>query len=145
VNTLAGRAHYHVTAEVGHAAVTPAGARGVQVGTVFAGEPVAVYVERRGGRVDNTARRRCLCNALLAAAGFRSADPTGTPSRRLSPSGRTSPGRGTCWPRVADGDTYTAEQAVAYLLGRWSERFGSVDDGAGEFGEPAVVGAGGAA
>jgi NAD(P)H-dependent flavin oxidoreductase YrpB (nitropropane dioxygenase family) len=32
-------------------------------------EPVAVY-ERHGGRPANTVGRRCLCNALLATAGF---------------------------------------------------------------------------
>lgn len=33
-------------------------------------EPVATYVERKGGRPANTDGRACLCNALLATAGL---------------------------------------------------------------------------
>lgn len=33
-------------------------------------EPVEIYVGRRGGRPANTVGRRCICNGLLATAGF---------------------------------------------------------------------------
>jgi hypothetical protein len=33
-------------------------------------EPVRAYSETKGGRVQNTDGRKCLCNALLATAGL---------------------------------------------------------------------------
>jgi NAD(P)H-dependent flavin oxidoreductase YrpB (nitropropane dioxygenase family) len=38
-------------------------------------EPPATYVDRKGGRVENTDGRACLCNALMAAAGLAQQRP----------------------------------------------------------------------
>lgn len=80
-------------------------------------EPVAVY-ERHGGRVANTAGRRCLCNALLATPGLAQVRPGGY----LEPAIVTA---GTDFTAVRhllskldpDQDTYTAQDVVNYLLG----------------------------
>jgi len=60
-------------------------------------EPVRTYTEHKGGRVENTDGRQCLCNGLLAAAGF--------PQRRAD--GYTEP------PLVTGGTDYTT---VARLM-----------------------------
>jgi len=59
-------------------------------------EPLAVYT-RKGGRAENAEGRRCLCNALLAAADF--------PQQR--PDGSTEP------PIVTSGDDFRAVLALA--------------------------------
>jgi NAD(P)H-dependent flavin oxidoreductase YrpB (nitropropane dioxygenase family) len=81
-------------------------------------EPVEVYVDRRSGRIDNTAGRRCLCNALLATAGLPQQRPDGYTEPAIVTAGTDFTGARHLLARVADGDTYTAADAVAYLLGR---------------------------
>lgn len=41
-----------------------------EIGYRCPAEPIATYVDRKGGRPANTDGRACLCNALLATAGF---------------------------------------------------------------------------
>ncbi|SPL98861.1 Enoyl-[acyl-carrier-protein] reductase [FMN] [[Actinomadura] parvosata subsp. kistnae] len=76
-------------------------------------EPVEVYQQRRGGRVQNTEGRRCLCNALLATAGYAQERPGGYAEPAIVTCGTdltairhlatTHPG-------------YTAADVLAYLL-----------------------------
>ncbi|MCK2218314.1 nitronate monooxygenase [Actinomadura sp. ATCC 31491] len=78
-------------------------------------EPVEVYQQRRGGRVQNTEGRRCLCNALLATAGYA----------QERPGGYAEPAIVTCGTDLtavrhlsaAHPAGYTAADVVAYLLG----------------------------
>jgi NAD(P)H-dependent flavin oxidoreductase YrpB (nitropropane dioxygenase family) len=59
-------------------------------------EPARVYLGRKGGRAANTEGRRCICNALLAAADL--------PQRR--PHGYLEP------PIVTSGNDFTAVEAL---------------------------------
>lgn len=49
-------------------------------------EPLAVYT-RKGGRAQNAEGRRCLCNALLAAADFPQQRPDGSTEPAIVTSG----------------------------------------------------------
>jgi NAD(P)H-dependent flavin oxidoreductase YrpB (nitropropane dioxygenase family) len=80
-------------------------------------EPVAVYVDRRGGRVDNTVGRHCLCNALLATAGLPQQRADGYTEPAIVTAGKDFTGVRHLLAGVAEGDTYSAADAVAYLLG----------------------------
>jgi NAD(P)H-dependent flavin oxidoreductase YrpB (nitropropane dioxygenase family) len=81
-------------------------------------EPVATYVDRRGGRVDNTTGRRCLCNALLATAGLPQQRPAGYTEPPIVTTGTDFTGVRDLLSRAGDGETYTAHDAIAYLLGQ---------------------------
>jgi NAD(P)H-dependent flavin oxidoreductase YrpB (nitropropane dioxygenase family) len=76
-------------------------------------EPLAMYV-RKGGRAANAEGRRCLCNALMAAAGLPQLRPDGSVEPALVTSGAD-------FTAVADlargGHAYTAAEVVAHLLG----------------------------
>lgn len=80
-------------------------------------EPVAMYVGRRGGREDNTVGRCCLCNALLATAGLPQRRPGGYTEPPIVTAGADFTGVRHLLSTVDDGTTYTARDAVAYLLG----------------------------
>jgi NAD(P)H-dependent flavin oxidoreductase YrpB (nitropropane dioxygenase family) len=80
-------------------------------------EPVAMYVERRGGRPANTEGRRCLCNALLASAGLPQVRPDGYVEPEIVTAGTDFTGVRHLARRAGDGGSYTAAEAVAYLLG----------------------------
>jgi len=80
-------------------------------------EPAAMYVDRRGGRVDNTVGRQCLCNALLAAAGLPQQRPDGYTEPPIVTAGTDFTGVRYLLSKVDGGVTYTAGDAVAYLLG----------------------------
>jgi NAD(P)H-dependent flavin oxidoreductase YrpB (nitropropane dioxygenase family) len=78
-------------------------------------EPVAMYVDRRGGRADNTVGRRCLCNALLATAGLPQQRPDGYTEPAIVTMGTDFTGARHLLATL--GNRYTARDAVAYLLG----------------------------
>jgi NAD(P)H-dependent flavin oxidoreductase YrpB (nitropropane dioxygenase family) len=80
-------------------------------------EPVPMYVERRGGREANTVGRRCLCNALLATAGLPQRRPDGYTEPPIVTAGCDFTGVRDLLSRTAAGETYTASDAVTYLLG----------------------------
>jgi NAD(P)H-dependent flavin oxidoreductase YrpB (nitropropane dioxygenase family) len=80
-------------------------------------EPVAMYVQHRGGRVANTVGRRCLCNALLATADLPQQRPGGYTEPPIVTSGTDFTGVRHLLSRVAEGGSYTARDAVEYLLG----------------------------
>jgi NAD(P)H-dependent flavin oxidoreductase YrpB (nitropropane dioxygenase family) len=92
-------------------------------------EPVAMYVGRRGGREANTVGRRCLCNALLATAGLPQQRPDGYTEPPIVTAGTDFTGVRHLLSAVDDGATYTAHDAVTYLLGQLSE--GGSGGGAG--------------
>ena len=64
-------------------------------------EPLAVYTKRKGGRAENAEGRRCLCNALLSAAGM--------PQRRKG--GYVEP------PIITSGDDFTTVLTLARAAG----------------------------
>lgn len=81
-------------------------------------EPVAVY-ERHGGRPANTEGRRCLCNALLATAGFAQQRPDGYVEPAIVTTGVDYTAVRDLLEHVPAGErTYTAQDVVAYLLGQ---------------------------
>jgi NAD(P)H-dependent flavin oxidoreductase YrpB (nitropropane dioxygenase family) len=80
-------------------------------------EPVDMYVNRRGGREPNTVGRRCLCNALLATAGLPQQRPDGYTEPPIVTTGTDFTGVRHLLSAAADGATYHAADAVAYLLG----------------------------
>jgi hypothetical protein len=80
-------------------------------------EPVAIYTERHGGRSANATARRCLCNALLATAGLAQQRPDGYTEPPIVTSGTDYTGVRALLSQAPDGQTYTARDAVAYLLG----------------------------
>jgi NAD(P)H-dependent flavin oxidoreductase YrpB (nitropropane dioxygenase family) len=72
-------------------------------------EPLAVYTGRKGGRAANAEGRRCLCNALLAAAGI--------PQIR----------RGVAEPAIiTSGDDFTAVAALMRALPSGQEMYHAV-------------------
>jgi NAD(P)H-dependent flavin oxidoreductase YrpB (nitropropane dioxygenase family) len=79
-------------------------------------EPVAIYVERRGGREANTVGRRCLCNALLATAGLPQQRPGGYTEPPIVTCGTDFTGVRHLLARSRSG-SYTARDAIEYLLG----------------------------
>jgi nitronate monooxygenase len=89
---------------------TPSGA----IGYRCAAEPVATYIAK-GGNVDKTTDRKCLCNALLANIG----------QSQIQPNSFVETGLVTCGNSLADlasflpnGTTsYTAADVIAKLLG----------------------------
>ncbi len=75
-------------------------------------EPVAAYVSK-GGRIEDTAGRKCICNALVAAVGFPQ-----TRGARVEPALITS---GNALQQLVDfmppgGGSFTAAEVVAHLL-----------------------------
>lgn len=80
-------------------------------------EPVEIYTERHGGRAANTTARRCLCNALLATADLAQQRPDGYTEPPIVTSGTDYTGVRHLLSQAPDGRTYTARDAVAYLLG----------------------------
>jgi NAD(P)H-dependent flavin oxidoreductase YrpB (nitropropane dioxygenase family) len=80
-------------------------------------EPVDIYTQRRGGRMENTIGRRCLCNALLATAGLPQQRPGGYTEPPIVTAGTDFTGVRHLLAQASDGETYTARDAVSYLLG----------------------------
>lgn len=77
-----------------------------------ASEPVDAYV-RKGGKIEDTERRRCLCNALLANIAHPMARAGGQVEPPLLTSGDDLPTLAT----FLDGRTrYAAADVIAYLL-----------------------------
>jgi len=84
------------------------------IGYRCAAEPVATYIAK-GGNVEKTTDRKCLCNALLANVG----------QSQIQPSSYVETGLVTCGNSLADlasflsnGNTsYTAADVIAKLLG----------------------------
>lgn len=75
-------------------------------------EPLDMYV-RKGGRAENAEGRRCLCNALMSAAGMPQIRPDGAVEPALVTSGADF----TTVAALADGATgYTAADVVGHLL-----------------------------
>jgi NAD(P)H-dependent flavin oxidoreductase YrpB (nitropropane dioxygenase family) len=81
-------------------------------------EPVAQYTDRRGGRQENTADRRCLCNALLATAGLAQVRTDGYVEPPIVTAGTDFTAvRDLLAGRRSGAATYRARDVVDYLLG----------------------------
>ncbi len=79
-----------------------------------AAEPVAAYLAK-GGAVEDTAERRCLCNGLLATAGFPQVQRDGTVEPPIITSGDDLARLATLLP--AGRDDYGADDVIRYLTG----------------------------
>jgi len=77
-------------------------------------EPVDVYV-RKGGRVEDTVGRVCLCNALMSAVGLGQDRPTGYHEPPLVTLGTDLDGPARLLRSHPEG--WSAAQAVSFLLG----------------------------
>ncbi len=75
-------------------------------------EPVATFV-KKGGKVEETLGRRCLCNALLANVGHGQARGGGEAEMPLLTSGDDLKALGMF---LGNRDSYSAEEVVHYLL-----------------------------
>jgi NAD(P)H-dependent flavin oxidoreductase YrpB (nitropropane dioxygenase family) len=88
-----------------------------EIGYRCPAEPVAMYTGRRGGREENTAGRRCLCNGLLATAGFAQRRPDGYLEPPVVTAGMDFTAVRHLLRTVADAQHgYSARDVVAYLL-----------------------------
>jgi hypothetical protein len=86
-----------------------------QVGYRCASEPVDIYV-RKGGDIDATVGRKCLCNGLMASIGLGQTRPDGYSEAGLSTLGSDLSGAAIMLERHPEG--WTATQAVDFLMGR---------------------------
>jgi NAD(P)H-dependent flavin oxidoreductase YrpB (nitropropane dioxygenase family) len=83
-----------------------------KIGYRCAGEPVEAYVGK-GGRVEDTEGRRCLCNALTAAIGLGQVRPDGTAEPPLVTSGDDLQ---IFAPFLRGRTRYTARDVIDWLL-----------------------------
>lgn len=83
------------------------------IGYRCAAEPVEEYV-RKGGSAEETAWRSCLCNNLMATAGFPQRRKDGAVEPALVTLGDDLSGAARL---AAGGDDYSAADVMAYLLG----------------------------
>jgi NAD(P)H-dependent flavin oxidoreductase YrpB (nitropropane dioxygenase family) len=79
-----------------------------------AAEPVAAYLAK-GGSLDDTTERRCLCNGLLATAGYAQVQKDGTVEPPIITSGDDLTRLATLLP--PDRDDYGADDVIRYLTG----------------------------
>jgi NAD(P)H-dependent flavin oxidoreductase YrpB (nitropropane dioxygenase family) len=80
-------------------------------------EPTDLYERHGGGRLENTAGRRCLCNGLMAAAGFAQLRAEGYAEPPVITAGTDFTGVRQLLRRLPAGvDSYSAADVVAYLL-----------------------------
>ncbi|WP_261664496.1 nitronate monooxygenase [Deinococcus sp. Marseille-Q6407] len=82
-----------------------------RVGLRCASEPIETYV-RKGGRLEATVGRKCLCNGLMSDAGFPQTQKNGEVERPLLTSGDDVV-KLAHWP-----DRYAASDVIGYLLGQ---------------------------
>lgn len=88
-----------------------------QIGYRCPAEPTEIYTRRRGGRVENTADRRCLCNGLLATAGYAQVRPDGYVEPPIVTTGTDFTAVRHLLARTAGGAPgYAAVDVVSYLM-----------------------------
>jgi NAD(P)H-dependent flavin oxidoreductase YrpB (nitropropane dioxygenase family) len=86
-------------------------------------EPITVYRGHGGGRLENTAGRRCLCNGLMATAGLAQQRAHGYTEPPVVTAGTDFTGvRHLLGQLPAGRETYSAADVVAYLLSLERER-----------------------
>lgn len=78
-------------------------------------EPVDDYV-KKGGKIEDTERRRCLCNGLMADIGLAQVTDSGGREPPLLTAGDDLVALGRFLERSADGVSYTASDAIDWLL-----------------------------
>lgn len=83
------------------------------IGFRCAAEPVETYVAK-GGRLEDTEGRKCLCNGLMSNVGLAQVRDRGTIEPPLLTSGDDLLSMG---PFLAGREEYTAANAIRYLLG----------------------------
>ena len=88
-----------------------------KIGFRCSGEPEAAYL-KKGGKIEDTIGRRCLCNALLAASGLPQLRANDVVEPPLVTSGEDLVAIGGF---LADRTSYTAADVVAHLLSNQGE------------------------
>lgn len=83
------------------------------IGFRCAAEPVDTYLAK-GGRLEDTVGRKCLCNSLIASVGMAQVQRGGVLEPALVTSGDDLVGMGAFLERC--GSAYAASDVVAYLL-----------------------------
>jgi NAD(P)H-dependent flavin oxidoreductase YrpB (nitropropane dioxygenase family) len=83
------------------------------IGYRCASEPVEQYVAK-GGRVEDTVGRKCLCNGLLATVGLGQIQKDGSKELPIVTSGDEIAAIGNLFPD--DTGDYSAEDVIEYLL-----------------------------
>lgn len=76
-------------------------------------EPVATYVAK-GGRIEDTVGRKCLCNALLATAGMPQTTTVGVTEPTIVTSGDSISQLVGLF--ASGNDEYSAQDVIAYLM-----------------------------
>jgi len=84
------------------------------VGYRCASEPIDIYV-RKGGKLEDTVGRKCLCNGLMSAVGLGQTRPDGYHEAGLSTLGSDLTGSKIMLERHPEG--WTAAQAIEFLTG----------------------------
>jgi len=85
-----------------------------KIGYRCASEPVDAYV-KKGGKIEDTVGRTCLCNNLMATAGFPQVRKDGYVEKPIVTSGDDLVSVGQF---IKEGKTsYSAEDVISYLLG----------------------------
>lgn len=80
-------------------------------------EPITVYQGHGAGRIENTSGRRCLCNGLMATAGFAQRRADGNAEPAVLTAGTDFTAVRQLLARLPAGEeTYRAADVVAYLL-----------------------------
>jgi NAD(P)H-dependent flavin oxidoreductase YrpB (nitropropane dioxygenase family) len=92
--------------------ITPKGT----VGYRCPAEPLTAYVERKGGRAATAEGRVCLCNALLASAGFAQKRRNGYREPPLVSAGSDLTAVIALLGESGDASSYSATQVISYLL-----------------------------
>lgn len=86
-----------------------------QVGYRCASEPVDIYV-RKGGDIEATVGRKCLCNGLMSSIGLGQTRPDGYHEAALSTLGSDLTGSRVMLNRHPEG--WSAHQAIDFVMGR---------------------------
>jgi NAD(P)H-dependent flavin oxidoreductase YrpB (nitropropane dioxygenase family) len=92
-------------------------------------EPERAYTESKGGRIQNTVGRTCLCNALLATAGFPQRRADGSEEPALVTAGEDIRAARAL---LAGAGSYTAADVIAYLRGEVERGEGTLEGCAGD-------------
>jgi len=90
---------------------TPFHQEGGRIGFRCPSEPVEQYVAK-GGAVEDTVGRRCLCNALMANVGHAQVRSSGTAEPPILTAGDDLKGIGSF---LGDRESYTAADVIEYL------------------------------
>lgn len=91
------------------------------IGYRCAAEPVETYL-LKGGRLEDTVGRRCICNSLIATIGMGQLLKDGTTEPPIVTSGDALP---AVLEVLGDREDYSAADVIAYLMGEPRDAVGA--------------------